>query len=268
MKRLLILSSILLMFSSFSFGQTLFINEFLASNDFGMTDPAGDNDDWIEIYNAGTEAVDIGGLYITDDLSDPTCWQIPTTQPDSTTIPAGGFLILWADKEAEQGVLHLGEVKLSGSGEQIGLVQVVGTDTSFIDSLTYFEQATDTSYGRSADGADTWGPYYIPTPGSSNSDGFMVSIDTRSNFSISDFRLNQNYPNPFNPTTTISYTMPVAERVTISVYNAIGQKVVTLLDENGVVGAGSVEWNAKGMSSGIYFYSIKSLSFKQTKSLK
>ncbi|MDP8203857.1 MAG: hypothetical protein P9L95_04940, partial [Candidatus Tenebribacter mawsonii] len=49
-------------------GANLVINEFLASNDFGAVDENGDHDDWIEIYNAGDEAIDIGGMYITDNL--------------------------------------------------------------------------------------------------------------------------------------------------------------------------------------------------------
>ncbi len=143
----------------------LFINEFLASNDFGLTDPFGDNDDWIEIYNPGTEAVDIGGMYITDGLDDLITWQIPDTAPDSTTIQPGGFLVLYADKESEQGILHL-EIKLSGSGEQIGLTAPNGT--TIIDSLTFTAQAADTSYARMPDGSDNWVIDDTPTPGETN----------------------------------------------------------------------------------------------------
>ncbi|MCP4413333.1 MAG: lamin tail domain-containing protein, partial [Gammaproteobacteria bacterium] len=94
----------------------LFINEFLASNDSCCTDEYGDYDDWIEIYNPDTIAVDIGGMYITDDLTDKMKWQIPTSASDSTTVPPAGFLVLWADGETDQGILHL-DIKLSGSGE-------------------------------------------------------------------------------------------------------------------------------------------------------
>ena len=140
------------------------INEFLASNDVCCLDENGENDDFIEIYNYGTEPVDIGGMYITDDLADPTIWQIPTTASDSTTIQPGGFLLLWADKESEQGVLHV-EIKLSGSGEQIGLFTINGT---VVDSLTFGEQTTDVSYGRIPDGSNTWEYFESPTPGVSN----------------------------------------------------------------------------------------------------
>ncbi len=144
----------------------LYINEFMASNDTTYFDPAtNDYPDWIEIYNPSSTPVDIGGYYITDGLDDLTAWQIPTTAPDSTTIPAGGFLLLLADKKPEAGVLHV-NVKLSGSGEQIGLTAPNGT--TIIDSLTFGQQTTDVSEGREPDGSDNWVFFTNPTPGASN----------------------------------------------------------------------------------------------------
>ncbi|MDN5354326.1 MAG: large repetitive protein, partial [Candidatus Cloacimonadota bacterium] len=152
----------------------LVINEFMASNDFGPVDEFENHDDWIEIYNAGDEAIDIGGMYFTDDLTDLTNSQIPADNPILTTIEAGGYLVIWADKEPEQGALHLADVKLSGDGEQIGLTDVDGT--TIIDSLTFGEQTSDVSYGRLPDGDDNWeyfGADYgtMPTPGSANGSG-------------------------------------------------------------------------------------------------
>ena len=175
-----------------STGAILVINEFLASNDFGAVDENGDHDDWIEIYNAGDEAIDIGGMYITDNLEELMTSQIPATDPTLTTIDPGDFLLLWADKEPEQGILHIDDVKLSGGGEQIGLTDTDGT--TVLDSLTYGEQTTDISYGRIPDGEDTWeyfgaGYTSMPTPGATNGSGdepvvifyineFLASNDT------------------------------------------------------------------------------------------
>ncbi len=152
MKKYLSFFLVIFLFSSLS-AQNLLINEFMASNDYAAPDENGDFDDWIEIFNADTIAIDIGGMYVTDDLTDPTAWQIPDTDPGLTTILPGGFLILWADKEPEQGVLHI-NLKLSGGGEQIGLYAADGVTE--INSLTYDEQTTDVSYGRLPDGSDNW----------------------------------------------------------------------------------------------------------------
>jgi hypothetical protein len=81
------------------------------------------------------------------------------------------------------------------------------------------------------------------------------------------FALNQNYPNPFNPTTTISYSVPEKSFVSIKVYNVLGNVVATL--ENGQVEAGQhqVHFNASGLSSGVYFYTISAGNFSATKKL-
>ncbi len=143
----------------------LFINEFMASNDSCCADNYGEYDDWIEIYNPGSEPVDIGGMYISDDKTDLTAWQIPATDPDSTTIPAGGFLVLWADKQPEQGILHV-NIKLSSKGEDIVLTAPNGT--TIIDSLTFGTQTTDVSMGRLPDGSNHWEFFNNPTPGAPN----------------------------------------------------------------------------------------------------
>ena len=93
----------------------LFINEFLASNDACCADENEEYDDWVEIYNKTESPVNIGGMYFTDKPDDDDPYKIPDSIPNKTTIPAGGFLVLWCDKDEEQGVLHL-KVKLSADG--------------------------------------------------------------------------------------------------------------------------------------------------------
>jgi hypothetical protein len=84
-----------------------------------------------------------------------------------------------------------------------------------------------------------------------------IASDVRSEKSIvQDFHLLQNYPNPFNPVTTISFTIPAAGRVRLEIFNVAGQKIVTLVDRNLQAGTFHADWNALGLSSGIYFYSL------------
>ncbi len=71
------------------------------------------------------------------------------------------------------------------------------------------------------------------------------------------YALQQNYPNPFNPTTTITYQLPIANYVELSVYNLLGQKVATLVSEKQAAGYYSVEWDAFNYASGVYVYKIE-----------
>ena len=145
------------------FADTLFINEFMADNDTTLQDPDGSGGypDWIELYNAGSTDLDLNGLYLTDDLTDPT--QHAITQ--SLTITAGGYLLLYADNDPEQGATHLG-FKLGSSGEDLAIFNSDGA--TLIDSYTFGEQTADVSEGRCPDGGNTWVFFSTATPGASN----------------------------------------------------------------------------------------------------
>lgn len=81
------------------------------------------------------------------------------------------------------------------------------------------------------------------------------------------FALNQNYPNPFNPSTVVSFDLPVASRVSITVFNVLGQKVTTIVDEEMVAGSHEKSWDATEYSSGLYFYRIQADNFTETKKM-
>ena len=80
-----------------------------------------------------------------------------------------------------------------------------------------------------------------------------------------EFGLGQNYPNPFNPSTTISYTVPADARVSLHVYNTLGEQVATLVDEVVPAGQHQAVWNAAGLPSGLYFYKLESAGVTMTK---
>ena len=120
--------------NTINFVDKLFINEFLASNSSINTDENGEYDDWIEIYNGTGNEINIGGLYITDNLENLDKHQIPFNSSEETTISPNGKILLWADGQPGQGILHI-DFKLDKEGEQIGLVQINGADTLIIDSL-------------------------------------------------------------------------------------------------------------------------------------
>jgi len=81
------------------------------------------------------------------------------------------------------------------------------------------------------------------------------------------FSLWQNYPNPFNPSTTIKFTLPNMGFVTLSIFNTLGEQVATLVLENLTAGSYKYEWDASELTSGIYFYRIKSGNFVSVKKM-
>ena len=141
------------------------INEFMAVNTT-IPDPAdGDFDDWFELYNAASAPVDLSGYFLTDDLTNPTKYQVPP----GTIIPPGGFLLVWADEEGNQtqpgGPLHA-NFKLSQNGEELGLF---APDGSLVDGFSFGPQTPNLSQGRYPDG----GPLPLltldqPSPGEPN----------------------------------------------------------------------------------------------------
>ena len=82
-----------------------------------------------------------------------------------------------------------------------------------------------------------------------------------------EYGMDQNYPNPFNPTTQINYQLPENNHVTLRVYDVLGNLVTTLINNEVEAGYHSVTWNASGIASGIYFYTLRSGSFVATKKL-
>ncbi len=81
------------------------------------------------------------------------------------------------------------------------------------------------------------------------------------------YKLYQNFPNPFNPKTVISYQLPVISDVDLSIYNLLGQKIVTLVSEKQKAGYHQVEWDATGFSSGVYYYKIEAGNFVETRKM-
>lgn len=147
--------------------------------------------DWIELYNGATNAINLSGYHLSDNLDQPFRWRIP----DGATIPAGGHLLFWADGYDSKPGLSLTRTfwpyygfvtrsyhtnfKLSATGEQVGLFTPGGTQ---VDGVTYGPDMTgrwygekaedwqqgDLSFGRYPDGGSTWGYFGEPTAGTNN----------------------------------------------------------------------------------------------------
>ena len=139
----------------------IFINEWMAVNASFLIDPTDATfDDWFELYNPNATVADLTGYSLSDRLTGTSGrWNIPA----GTTIPARGFLFVWADEDTgmnatDTAALHAG-FKLSQSGEAIGLF---APDGSLVDSVTFLAQTNNVSQGRWPDGNAN--VYFMPTP--------------------------------------------------------------------------------------------------------
>ena len=93
-----------------------------------------------------------------------------------------------------------------------------------------------------------------------------TGVGSRENNVPSTFVLQQNYPNPFNPSMFIRYQLPKEERVSLVIFNTLGQRVATLVDEKKKAGMYQVEWRPQ-LSSGVYYYRLRAGEFVETKKL-
>lgn len=244
----------------------LYINEFLASNTSTIRNEKSNYEDWIELYNGSDQPVDVGGLFISDDQTEPEKWQIPVLSPFTTTIEADSFLLLWADSDTALGILHL-PFNLGKSGEDIILAQIVDNETAEIDVVSFDAQIADISMARIPDGSPDWQLTNNPTPGYSNGEPTGLQPDSRKPW---QFGLHQNYPNPFNPTTKISYTVGSGEKaviVSLKVYDILGREVLTLVNRKQPAGNYTVAFDATGLASGIYLYRIEAGSYHAVKKM-
>lgn len=205
------------------------INELLASNESTQADQDGEYDDWIELYNNTSATINLTGYYITDDATDLTQWAFPS----GTTIPANGYLIVWADKDLTQTGLHA-NCKLSASGETLYLLN----GSTIVDQITFGAQTTDVSYGRYVNGTGNF-ITMAPTFLSQNSNILAVaSIEKEENNAFI-------YPNPATETVRIEGSDVNWVGKNIQVYNMDGKVVFSAVYEQNLV-IEVRDWN-KGM---------------------
>ena len=107
----------------------------------------------------------------------------------------------------------------------------------------------------------------LDTFGTMGEKNFVTDVPKNTENLPTKYALDQNYPNPFNPNTKISFSIPVEGFVALDVYNSIGQKVATLVNENKTAGNYEVNFNAANLSSGVYFYKLTSGNFVNVKKM-
>lgn len=230
---------------------SIVINEFMADNVSFITDPAGEYDDWVELYNPTQDTISLHGMFLTDIRKNHTKWMFADS---NLVLNPGGHLIVWCDENHNdnQPGIHA-NFKLSSSGEFIGLT--ARDSTTWLDSLSFGQQTSDYSFGRSPDGSSRWG-FLTPTPGAANSTTDVEEDETLP----AEFKV-AVYPNPFNPATTIQYSLPKFSDVSITVYDILGRVVWTFNETGKAAGTYSKIWNSTNnngtrVGSGIYLCRI------------
>jgi len=139
-------------------------NEILVLNDSNSVDDFGMHTAWIELFNSSYNTVNIGGCYLTDDLSNPTKYWIPTGDP-STKISARCYMVFWADDKPTRGIFHLNfDLK---DAKTIALFDANGE--TLIDKVDLpSEQKPDITYGRPTNESAEWVYLEKSTPGANN----------------------------------------------------------------------------------------------------
>jgi hypothetical protein len=226
------------------------INEFMATNQDAWEDEFGEDADWIELFNREQFDVNIAGYYITDNLAEPFRWKIPDGYPEKTTIPATGYIILFADKDTLQGPLHC-DIKLGAEGEEIGLSVIINNEFHWIDTVTYGPQTTNVSFGRYPDGASEWRMMSQFTPGASN---LYTSVPV---VSSERFRI-YIYPNPADNYVNLDITglsPGTGKRFEVVIYDLVGRFIKSgEISTEGTTYSGLVDLS--GIPGGIYILKV------------
>ena len=146
----------------------------------------------------------------------------------------------------------LGSGLLLDDAYAIRLGDLMGFDNLVQGTTYYWRVRSDDLYGLSSDWTDGTNYFFFLVRTGVNGD--QDRLPDR-------FFISQNYPNPFNARTTIEYGLPEAARVTVEVYNLLGRKVETLVNQHQQAGYHQITWDASEVSSGVYFYKIQAREF-------
>lgn len=153
----------------------LFINELLADNTSTEPSYLGLYEDWIEICNAGPNAVNLAGMYLTEDPDNPTQWRFPVDRPQDTVISGYSYLVIWADSLTDPSAegLHT-SFSLNKDGEGVWLFDTDGK--TLIDFLESPAQQSDVSFGREPDATGNL-VTLLPTCNSTNNGAFLGLVE-------------------------------------------------------------------------------------------
>ena len=220
---------------------SLLINEVLASNDSLLFDLNGEDEDWIELVNTTNASIDLAGFYLSDDPLDLMAWAFPA----GTSIPANGYLLVWADNDVNQLGLHA-NFKLSAGGEYVYLSHGFNVH----DQIAFGPQIANISYARCPDAGLNF-TTIIPTPLANNN----CNIGVQEN----ELLQVQVYPNPFADQFTIESH---EDNLQLNIRTLNGHLLYASSFQNG-----KHQIDASAWASGIYILELASQKGIQTRKL-
>ena len=246
-----------------------------------------DTEDWIELFNNSDEIIDLSNWILKDEIDSNQFVIKP-----GTNLSPNNYLILSRDTLSfrsyyKNNINLIGnfDFGLNNSGD---LVRLFDSSGLLVDSLRYDDSDP---WPAEADGSGSTLELINPELDNSsysswkNSDGFgtpselnstyITSVDQSDKIIPKNYSLLQNYPNPFNPTTIIEYNIPTIvneniysiQNVQLKIYDILGREVKVLVNEYQKPGNYEINYNAKDLTSGIYFYQLKAGEFKATKKM-
>ena len=199
------------------------INEVSAANGIFVNEYFKRND-WVELYNTTDKAIDVEGMYLSDNPDKPQKYQITKGESQaSTVIPAHGYLIIWCDKLEPISQLHA-SFKLDAEG---GEVLLTASDNSWTDRLVYTSLKEDESAGRYPDGSNDVYVMNIPTIAKANlTTSYQVDVEQPSTNGVHDLMAeNVGGLSARYAAGKLVIRSQVSEQVSVNIYNLAGQPV-------------------------------------------
>jgi hypothetical protein len=183
---------------------TIVINEFMSSNKGVIKDENNETEDWIELYNTTSNAINIGGYVLTDDDANLDKYVVP----EGTVMAPNSYLIIWADEDGTQGPYHA-NFKLSATGEKIILLDKSKNE---LDRVEYGPQQSDLSSARKPNGTGA----FVIGQHTFNANNDVVGTDDE----LTTFNIRPN------PAQNMLYIDGLEKEVMVNVYTLLGQQVV------------------------------------------
>lgn len=219
------------------------INEIMADNTKTVQNPKGDYADWVELYNKTSQAVSLGGAYISDDKTFPLKYRLPA----NAIVPPNGYLIVWCDDDSTNttDVQPHTNFKLSNNGEAVILTNITNV---IVDSVIFPKQKKDTTWARYPNTTGAF-RYLLPT--------FNAINILTATHDLADGRLLSIFPNPTNTVLTIESKSTSLRNLTL--FNALGQVLKTIKGDN----RWQITLDVSDLPEGLYFLKVDNYGLRK-----